>query len=235
MQLPPLVFGTLLQRYKRFLCDVQLANNSIITAHCPNSGSMLGLNQPGSLVALSHSENPKRKYAHTLELVQAQGNWVGVHTGRTNKIVEEGIATGKVESLQGYNQLRREVRYGSQGSRIDLLLQDHPHQPDCYVEVKSVTLAVGRQGRFPDAVTKRGQKHLQELQEMAAQGQRAVLLFLVQRMGVDSFHPADEIDPQYGQLLREAQQSGVEVLAYGTCISTTAINLTRPISLAWSK
>lgn len=224
MMLPPMIPGTLLRRYKRFLADVELADGSVVTAHCPNSGSMKGCDRPGSPVFLSLSNNPARKLAYTWELVQIDGFWVGLNTMLPNRLVEEAIADGTVAELQGYETIRREVPYGSERSRIDLLLQGSRGR--CYVEVKNVTLVEGGRALFPDAVTTRGQKHLRELMEVVAQGERGVIFFTVQRGDGKAVAPADSIDPEYGRLLREAVKSGVEALAYRAEVTPEAIRLT---------
>lgn len=212
--------GALIRRYKRFLADVQLADGSQITIHCPNTGSMKNCVLPGSPCWFSRSDNAKRKYPHTWEVATVPGDHLaGVNTGRANALVERAIAQGVIAELQGYAQLRREVRYGREGSRIDFLLQGADsagaHRPDCYLEVKSVTLMEAEgQGLFPDAVSTRGRKHLRELIEVARAGYRAVLLFCVQHTGIEWVEPADTIDPAYGEALREAAAEGVELLAY---------------------
>jgi sugar fermentation stimulation protein A len=209
----PLIEGKLSRRYKRFLADVILNDGRIVTAHCPNSGSMKGYKEEGLRVWLSESDNPKRKLRYTWELVEdASGERVMVHAARANALVKEAIENGTVAELQGYEKLRSEVRYGSQKSRIDLLLEN-PNER-CYIEVKSVTLKEGDALMFPDAVTARGQKHLQELMEVKAQGDRAVLFFAVLREGGSHFEAAAHIDPDYARLLEEAKAKGVEVLLY---------------------
>lgn len=204
--------GKLIRRYKRFLADVELADGAVVTAHVPNTGSMLGTREPGSAVALSSSDSPTRKYPWTLELVEADGCWVGVNTSRTNGIVEEAIGARRLGPLRGYPVLRREVPYGEERSRIDLMLEDGDRR--CYVEVKNVTYKVGGRALFPDAVTERGAKHLRELEAMVDRGHRGVVLFLVNRDDCGSMGPAREIDPGYGQLLDEVVAGGVEALAY---------------------
>lgn len=223
----PLINGTLQQRYKRFLADVTLKNKDEVTAHCPNTGAMTGCAEPGFEVWLSSSDNPKRKYKHTWELAQNQRKeWIGINTGRANKLSVEAINGGIIAELQGYANLQQEVRYGEENSRIDILLTD-PNKEDCFVEVKSVTLldetSSDGQGLFPDTVTTRGQKHLRELIHIAKQGKRAVLLFLAQHTGIKKIAPASQIDPKYSELIAEALASGVEILSYGTHISETQI------------
>ncbi len=219
---PALTTGTLIRRYKRFLADVVLDSGEELTVHCPNSGSMLEVAVPDRPIALSHSDNPKRKYAYTWELIHLPETWVGVHTGRSNSIVSEAISAGKVPELAGYPNLRREVPYLN--SRIDIYLQDQ-QRPDCYVEVKNVTLTQGQRAIFPDSVTTRGQKHLRELSQMVAQGKRAVMLFLINREDCREFGPADHLDPVYGQLLRQASEEGVEILAYEAQVNPKQVTL----------
>ena len=222
---PPLQSAVLVRRYKRFLADVQLADGCQITLHCPNTGSMKHCAEPGSRVWFSDSGNSKRKYRHTWELVEVQpGVLAGINTARANRLVQEAIEAGQIPGLAGYRQIRSEVKYGSENSRIDLLLTTED-RPDCFVEIKNVTLGEGTEGNFPDAVTERGRKHLRELMTVAAQGQRAVLFFCVQHTGVNQVKPADHIDPAYGKQLREAAQSGVEVMAWRWCLSARGAEL----------
>ncbi|MEW5890110.1 MAG: DNA/RNA nuclease SfsA [Pseudomonadota bacterium] len=209
----PLIEGRLLRRYWRFLADVDLGGGTVVTAHCPNTGSMLGCARVGSRVWLSRHDSGTRKYPHTWELVEADGVLVGINTGRTNRLVEEAVAAGVIPELAGYRRLRREVRYGAEGSRIDLLLEDDGRAP-CYVEIKNVTAAVHDGiALFPDAVSARGAKHLREMMAMVAQGHRAVLVFCVQRADALEVRPADAIDPEYGRALRRALAAGVEAVA----------------------
>lgn len=211
---PPLQKGTLVRRYKRFLADIITADGQEITIHCPNTGSMKNCADPGSSVWFSTSDNKKRKYPHTWELVAVdEGNALaGINTGRANSLVVEAINNGAIPKLQGYDSLRTEVKYGNEKSRIDILLESGERQ--CFIEVKNVTLTEGGQGYFPDAVTERGQKHLRELMAMVDQGARAVLVFCVQHTGMTSVAPAAHIDPKYAEIFSEAVEQGVEVLAY---------------------
>lgn len=211
----PLVEGRLIRRYKRFLADVRLADGSEVTAHCPNTGSMLGCQPENARVWLSRSDNPKRKLQYTWELVEAApGHLACVNTARPNGQAREAVEADCVAELSGYSQCRAEVKYGTEKSRIDLLLSGHPSEPDAWVEVKNVTLAENGQGFFPDAVTERGQKHLRELMAQVGKGERGVLFFVVNHTGIETVRPADHIDARYGQLLREACDAGVEVIAY---------------------
>jgi sugar fermentation stimulation protein A len=223
--------GRLITRYKRFLADVELDSGAIITAACPNTGSLLGCNVPGSRVWLSTSDRPTRKYRHTWELVESEpGVMVGINTGFPNRLVVEAIKANVIKELSGYREIKTEVRYGNENSRIDILLDGHRKKPPCYVEVKNVTAAVeSRIALFPDAVTERGSKHLRELMVMVTAGFRAVLVFCVQRGDVHDVRPADSIDPLYGKTLRQALANGVDVLAYRTVISLQEITLREKI------
>jgi sugar fermentation stimulation protein A len=228
----PLVPGRLVHRYKRFLCDVELASGALVVAHCANSGSMLGLKDPGAPVWLSPSRNPKRKLAWTWELVESAGALVGINTSLPNALVAEALAAEQIPELAGYGSLRREVNYGS-NSRIDLLLEQ-PGRPRCYVEVKSVTLKDDAgAAAFPDAVTARGTKHLNELRDQAARGERAVMLYLVQRADCHAFTTARTIDPTYDQALRRALADGVQAYCYACRLTPGEIRLERrlPIEL----
>ncbi len=224
----PLVEARLIKRYKRFLADVELADGSVVTAHCANSGSMLGCAAPGARVYLSPNTNPKAKLDWRWELVEVDGHLVGINTARPNRIVEAAIAARTIPELVDFDTIRREVKYG-QNSRIDLLL-DGPIET--YVEIKNVTLRVGDEARFPDAVTARGLKHLFELRDMAAAGKRAVLFFLINRGDCVRFAPATDIDPAYGKALVEVARSGVEVLTYDCDVTPTHIAIRRPVPLS---
>ena len=232
---PQLQKATLIKRYKRFLADVTLPDGTFRTLHCPNTGSMLHCAEAGSRVWYSDSGNPARKYPFTWELVEVDQRYkVGINTGRANALVKEAIALGVIAQLRGYENCRGEVPYGSEKSRIDFLLTGKPDSPgvDCYVEVKSVTLGLGKGlGAFPDSVTTRGLKHLRELMEMKISGHRAVLLFCIQHEGIQEIRPADEIDPAYGALLREVKSRGVEVIAYRAEIDEQEIRLANEVPM----
>ncbi|MCG8413830.1 MAG: DNA/RNA nuclease SfsA [Pseudomonadales bacterium] len=214
----PLQEGRLIKRYKRFLADIQTEQGQT-TIHCPNTGSMKNCQDPDARVWYTDSANPKRKYPCTWQIVETDGQYlVGINTSLANHLVGEAITSGVVTELNAYEEIRYEVPYGNQKSRIDILLQSRAdaEQENCYVEIKNVSLGLGDGlGLFPDAVTTRGHKHLQELIDVKKNGERAVLFFCVQHTGIDHVRPADDIDPEYGRLLRLAQQSGVELIAYG--------------------
>lgn len=228
----PLLTGTLLRRYQRFLADVQLADGRVITAHTPNTGSMLGCAEPGSRVWLREVDNPKRKYRHAWELVEnSAGVLIGINTGLVNRLVSEAIASGVAAELLGYDSLRQEVRYGSENSRIDLLLRGSG-RPPCYVEIKNVTaMDAANTAFFPDAVSARGSKHLRELMQVVAQGGRGVICFCVQRGDAVAVRPADEIDPLYGRTLRQALAAGVEAVVYRATVSPQAVVLDTALPL----
>jgi len=220
--------GVLVCRYKRFLADIE-TNESTFTAHCPNTGAMTGCAEPGSRVGYSLSENPKRKYPATLEVVEVAPNiLVGVNPGFANAIVEEGIMENKIESLSGYQNIKREAAIPSGSGRFDFCLTSE--KDTCYVEVKSVTLAAGDGlGLFPDAVSTRAAKHVRELVKCVERGERGVLLFCVQHSSVTKVATADEIDPSYGEEVRKAVSLGVEVIAYSCDISFDGITLDRQL------
>lgn len=227
---PPLIEAIFLKRYKRFFTDVKLADGSTLTVHCPNSGSMKNCQPVGGRAWISDSGNPKRKLRHTLELIEVDGAGICVNTQRPNRLVEEAIVDGTIAELQGYDGIRREVRYGER-SRIDLLLErggaaEGDEAERCYVEVKNVTMGVGDGvTRFPDAVTTRGTKHLRELMAMVEEGHRAVLMFCAGRSDTRRVEPADDIDHTYGATLREAARAGVELLAYRCVVSPSEVRL----------
>jgi sugar fermentation stimulation protein A len=215
LALPPLFEARLVRRWQRFFVEVERAQSGEpLTAHCPNPGSMLGLLEPGARVRCSSSASPARKLAHTLEMIEVRGAWVGVHTGRANPLARAALAAGLLPELSGYAELRAEIS-PEPGSRLDFALaREARAAPDAWVEVKSVTLS--REpglAEFPDAVTARGAKHAQLLARLAKRGARAVLLFLVQRGDCDAVAPADDIDPAYGRALRAAAAQGVLVRA----------------------
>jgi sugar fermentation stimulation protein A len=228
----PLIPATLIRRYKRFLADVVLDSGETITVHVANPGAMLGLAAPASRVWLSRSNNPSRKLPYSWELVEvdfgAGAELVGVNTGHPNALVGEAIAAGLISELAGYAGLRREVKYG-RNSRVDFLLQD-PARPPCYVEVKNVHLM--RQpglAEFPDCVTARGAKHLDELGDVLAAGGRAVMLFLIQIGSASRMALARDIDPAYGAAFDRARARGLEAIAYRCTIDCEAVDVSAPV------
>jgi sugar fermentation stimulation protein A len=231
----PLIPATLVKRYKRFLADVVLPSGETVTVHCANPGSMIGLNAAGARVWLSKSDNPKRKLAHSWELIEVDfgggAELVGINTAHPNALAAEAIAGGAIAELAGYASLRREVKYG-RNSRVDVLLEA-PARPRCYVEIKNVHL-MRRPGlaEFPDAVTKRGAKHLGELADMVAAGARAVMLFLIQIPSARRFALARDIDSAYGRAFDAARGAGVEAIAYRCAISHDGIEVIEPVAIA---
>ncbi len=222
----PLIEGRLEKRYKRFFADVTLENGETVTAHCANTGAMAGIKDPGLRVWLSPADNPKRKLKYTWEIVEAQDTLIGTLPARANELAEAAVLDGRISELGGYASLRREVKYG-ENSRIDLLLEDET-RPPCWVEVKNVHwMRQPGLAEFPDGVTARGAKHLNELAAKAKAGERAVQLFVVQRDDCDRLRPADDLDPVYAQTLREAAAAGVEILAYACTVDTDGIEISR--------
>ncbi len=225
----PLLEGRLLRRYKRFLADVELPGGEVLTAHCPNTGSLLGCVPEGAPVVLRDSESATRKLRYTLQSVRIGETWVHVDTSLPNAVVAEAIAADAIPTLSGYARLRREVPYGAK-SRIDILLEDEG-RPPCYVEVKCTTLVQEGVARFPDAVTARGLGHLEELAARVAAGERAMMVYLVSRGDARHFEPADDIDPAYGAGLRRALDAGVEALAFLSRTSPAEYTLGAPLEL----
>jgi len=227
MPWPELVSGILVKRYKRFLADVRLDKGKIVTAHCPNTGSMQGCSEPGRPVYLSLHNNPKRKLKYTWELIKMPGSLVGVNTLVPNRLVFQAAQAELIPELSGYQTAAREISLGN-GSRIDLLLSNGQRER-CYVEIKNCTLVDDGIALFPDAVTSRGLKHLKELETLVNAGCRCLMFYFIQRMDARIFKPADRIDPDYGRRLRWAVNRGVEILAYDVCIDLGGIQLNRKI------
>ena len=227
----PLIQGQLIKRYKRFMADVTLANGDVVTAHCANSGSMISVDEPGAEVWLSPAKNPDRKLKFTWEMIQIKRSLVGINTQHPNTLVAEAIVAGKVPSLTGFDNLRREVKYGN-NSRIDVLLEMADGR-NCYVEVKNVTmrrdLTKGAPVEFPDGITARGTKHLAELSNIVKEGHRAVMFYLLQRGDADSMTIARDIDPKYGEALDEAREAGVEVFAFNCKLTSNGITVANPV------
>jgi len=222
-QLPSLINGRLIKRYKRFLADIELETGEKVTAHCPNSGSMKGCAIPGSQVWLSESDNPKRKYKYTWELIKVPGTLIGINTQVPNKLVKQAIENDLIKELSGYDRVIAEVKTSSH-TRLDLLLEKVSGEK-CYVEIKNCTLVEEGIAMFPDAVTTRGQKHLDELDHLVSLGHRGVIFFLIQRMDAKAFKPAAMIDKIYAEKLRNVIKNGVEIVVRDTVISPPIIRL----------
>jgi len=226
----PLIPGRLLRRYKRFLADIELASGETVTAHCANPGAMTGLNLPGLRVWLEPNDDPARKLRYGWRLVELGGHWAGIDTAVPNRVVGEALAAGRVPGLAAYGQVRPEVRYG-RNSRVDFLLTGEG-LPDAYVEVKNVHLMrEAGLAEFPDSVTARGAKHLDELAAVVAAGHRAVMLYCVQRTDCTRMALAADIDPGYAAAFARARKAGVEAIAFACAISPTGIALDRPVPI----
>ena len=226
----PLIPATLIKRYKRFLSDVQLEDGREVVAHCPNPGSMMGLKDEGTTVWLEPNDDPKKKLKFGWRLVELDNHLICIDTGLANKVVHEALTNRQIPELAAYSIVKPEVKYG-QNSRIDFLLTE-PGLPDAYVEVKSVTLLRnGTVAEFPDSVTARGTKHLQDLVNVADQGHRAIMLYLVQRTDCDSFKLAGDIDPKYATGFDVVRSAGVEILCYRTNITPTDITVDKALAI----
>ncbi len=220
-----LVHGTLINRYKRFLADVKLDDGSIVTAHCTNSGSMKSCLENGAEVYLTPVNDPSRRTKFTWEMIKINYHWVGINTNNPNKIAFEAISEGFIPGLPEYSMVKREVKFDD--SRFDIYAENKKEK--CFIEVKNVTLKEGKYALFPDARTVRGQKHLKTLIEVKNNGIRAVMLYIVQRMDVEIFAPAKEIDPDYALALKEAADKGVEVIVMQAKVSPNGIELVKKL------
>ena len=217
----PLTHGRLIKRYKRFLADVTLDDGKKVTAHCTNSGSMKTCIEEGAEVYMTPVDDPNRKTKFTWEMIKINGSWVGITTNVPNRLAFDAVKNGEIEKLSGYDKVRREVTF--ENSRFDVFAEnDHEKM---FVEVKNVTLKDGKYGRFPDAVTSRGKKHLESLIRVKEQGMRAVMLYVVQRMDVDIFAPAWDIDPEYSKTLVKAYKKGVEIIPVQAKVSPGKIEI----------
>ncbi|MDV6315563.1 DNA/RNA nuclease SfsA [Idiomarina sp. HP20-50] len=225
----PLRQGVLQKRYKRFLADIGFNQGEITTVHCPNTGAMTGCAEPGFKAWCSVSDNPKRKYSLTWELAQnGKGDMIVVNTQHANRMAGELLQTDLVPELSQWQELKPEQRYGKEKSRIDWWGIDK-NSRECFVEVKSVTLADGNYGYFPDAVSQRAHKHLNELMQVVKQGHRAIQLYMIMHEGIDNVTPASHIDPKYAELCKKAVSEGVEFYAVKCTVSPQEIKLERPV------
>jgi sugar fermentation stimulation protein A len=226
-----LVPGKLIKRYKRFLADVELEDGTVVTAHCTNSGSMKSCLEEGAPVYLSPVNDPRRKTKFTWEMILINDGWVGINTLIPNKLAYDAIKNDKIPKLSNYTRLQREAKFGN--SRIDILAEKDNEK--CYIEVKNVTLKDGRFARFPDAITARGKKHLETLIDAKKQGKRAVMLYVIQRMDVELFGLAWDIDPGYAETLIKAYSSGVEIIALKAKVSPTEIAINKEVEFDLTK
>ena len=227
----PLFAGKILKRYKRFLADIELSDGQRITAHTSNTGSMKTCWDVGWKVLVSYHNSPKRKLKYSLEMTHNGDTWIGVNTSLPNRLAKEAIENQLIPEFQGYDNVQAEKKIGD--SRIDLYLSGKKKGKaleECYIEIKNVTLlAEKRAALFPDAVSTRGQKHLKELIQLKKRGVRAAMLYIVQRQDVDHFRPAWDIDPTYAELVQQAKEVGVEILAYQCELSPKGVKLKRPL------
>lgn len=224
-----LIEAKLLKRYKRFLSDVELKDGTVINAHVPNTGRMDTCWEPGWTVYLSHHPDPKRKLKYTLELTSNGDTLIGVNTSFTNKIAKEALENKVISELSSFDQIYPERKVGD--SRIDFYLESSSKNLSAYVEVKNATLVKENRALFPDAVSTRGQKHIKDLMKLKEEGHRAAMLYVVNREDANSFSVAEDIDPEYARLLREAQKKGVEIYAYACDITPKAITLSRKLDV----
>ncbi len=227
----PLIPGRLVRRWNRFLSEAELESGDIVRAHCPNPGAMLGLKEPGLKVWLEPNDDPKKKLKYGWRLVEFEnGHWAGIDTSVPNRVVKEALEAGVVDPLAAYGTVRPEVAYGEK-SRVDFLLTE-PGLPDAFVEVKNVHLRREDDwAEFPDSVTTRGARHLDELSAMVAQGHRAVMIYLVQRTDCARLKMAGDLDPGYADAFERARAAGVEMLAYRTKIDTSGVTIANPIAV----
>lgn len=225
----PLIPGTLIRRYKRFLADVRLDDGTTVTAHCANTGSMMQVSEPGSPVMLSEAENPKRKTRWDWQLVKINGLWAGINTSVPNILLKEGFEKEIIDAFRGYDTIKMEVPYGEKNSRADAMLTGQSGTQKMYVEAKNVTLVENGRALFPDAVTSRGLKHLDELALMVRQGHRAAMFFLSQRMEAESIGIAIHIDPDYAGRIRDVIDQGVEIFAWKANVTPEGIFLDREL------
>jgi len=221
----PLIHGRLIKRYKRFLADIKLDNGEIVTAHCTNSGTMKSCLEDNAEVYLTPVDDPNRKTKFTWEMIKMNSNWVGINTGNPNKLAYEAVKNSKIEKLKGYTEVKREVTFGN--SRFDVMAKNE--KETCFIEVKNVSYKEGPYALFPDAVTSRGKKHLETLIKVKEQGMRAVMLYIIQRMDVNTFAVAKEIDPEYSKTLQIAYKKGIEIIPIQAKVTPEKIELVQEL------
>ena len=221
----PLIHGTLIKRYMRFLADVKLDSGETVTAHCTNSGSMKSCLEKGAEVYLSPVDDPNRKTKFTWEMIKINGYWVGINTSNPNKLAFEAVKAGQIEKLKGYTEVQAEVKFDD--SRFDLMAKNDTET--CFIEVKNVTYKEGNYALFPDAVTSRGKKHLETLVKVKEQGMRAVMLYIIQRIDVEIFSTAKQIDPEYSKALKIAYNKGVEIIPLQVKVTPENIEIVKEL------
>lgn len=226
-----LIPGKLIQRYKRFLADVELENGEVVIAHCTNSGSMKTCLEENAPVYLTHVDDPKRKTQYTWEMIFMNGGWIGINTSIPNKLAYNAVLNGSIKKLQGYTFVKPEVKFLD--SRFDIYAENEKEK--CFIEVKNVSMKVGQYARFPDSVTTRGKKHLETLMEAKKQGFRAVMIYIIQRTDVEIFGPAWDIDKLYAQTLVKAFHAGIEIIPLIARVSPESIQIQKEISFDLSR
>lgn len=226
----PIMYGRFIKRYQRFFMDILMDDGSIVTAHTPNTGSMMGLLEPNSRVMLSKSLDPKRRLSFTAQAIHINNTWVGINTHLPNKLVKSSLSHPLLKELHHYGRVKAEARYGKDlRSRVDLYLSDHPNKAPVYLEIKNVTLKIGASAQFPDAVSTRAQKHIEDLLLVKEQGFNSSLIFIVQRSDCQFFTPARHIDSDYADLLTRAHSNGISIRALSTSIDENGLSLSHEI------
>ena len=223
-----LIGGKLVRRYRRFLVDVQLDSGPIVTAHCPNSGTMVGCSEPGNTVLLSESKDPHRRNAYTWEIIKMNGTWIGINVSTPRKIIAESLRNKQIPPLEQYNELLLDAEYG-RGNKVDVMM--HGNEQNVFINVHHVAWAENGVAKFPETPNARARKGLKDLAEIAAQGHRAIAFFFIQREDCEYFSDAVDIDPEFGNLFKEAVKSGVEIMAYKAHVSPSEISLGIPIQV----
>ena len=233
-----IIHGTFIKRYQRFFVDVQLTDGTVLTAHCPNTGSMKGLLREGAPCILTKADNPKRKLQYTWQFINLGGAakplWISVNTHLDNALVEEALHNKLIKEVAGYPSINREVKI-SDYSRCDFYLTGSDREEPCFLEVKHVHMNIDGVAAFPDSVTTRGQKHLKELMRVKKEGLRAVVIYVVNREDTTRFRPAYEYDPEYAALFKESASLGVEHYAYQCTLTQNSIQITNSIPVLYNQ